>query len=174
MTFYKIQIDSIEIIFKLNKIKMEKLKLHFNELDLIGQTRQNGVLNTIYLHELGIDESLDSGFKFDDNCGDKSTVASNSSFKQALQVLEPNLSTDINGIYHRIDSDDNGSIYVISWIDEAPVILIDWVNGDRYSILIHMKKSEGKKEEIVKIENHLVNKAFQNYLEFGVFNLNYS
>jgi hypothetical protein len=148
---------------------MEKLKLHYNELDLIGKTRLDGVLYTIYLHELEENEQLDSGFEFDEEFGEVLSSALKSTFEKAICSLSPDSQMEVDGFYTRNDSDNYGTILITYWIDESPITIIDWINMNLYSILIFPQKNDGENEEIIKVKNPFIYEAFQNYLENGVF-----
>ncbi len=154
---------------------MKKIKLHHNELELIGQTRKDGILYNLYYHTLDQDDHLDSGLDYYSFIRNDEIIVNNdtlsSTFNLIIESFDWQGYVESHQIYSEFFSDNYNSTIFHHYHSDLPFVLIDFINLEWASILIFMEESEGEDENIIEPKNRNMVECFQNFMDFRVFKL---
>ncbi|MCH7410200.1 hypothetical protein MM239_12400 [Belliella sp. DSM 111904] len=153
---------------------MEKIKLHHNELELIGQTRISGNMYSLYHYELNENDQFDSGLYYPNSLHDDeiNREVLNSTFSLLLETLgthQLQVDYDYSTTYY---SGAFGTKYFTYDCPELPFMLIDWIHDKRHSILIHLEECDDEDFTLIEVENSILNECFENFLQNEVFKIN--
>jgi hypothetical protein len=150
---------------------MKKIKLHHNELELIGQTRKDGKLYSLYYYCLEPEDKFDSGLDyynsvFCDEIDPEVLFSTFGSIKKAFNIQE---SYELSNIEYGEYGDSYNSHFYFYCSPTLPIELIDWINYSWLSLVIYWENSDGEDEKIIKLINSNLEESFDNFIEHGIF-----
>lgn len=159
----------------MEKLK-SKIKLKYNELDLVCRKRVDGIIYSVYISNGENFINFDSGINPDGLDCDLGIL--DKSFKMALDQLGYTLVANSNYTSGTDYTDDFDAHYYVHWFDEPCISFIDQLSPSYSSILIHQEKNTGIDEDLtppdlIKNDNlhGFISECLGNFIESGYYRM---